>query len=226
MLAPRAGARGDSPPADPICRPVTQPHINRIATAVPQYEVHSAFRRFADMQIADARTRTAFARLADKSHIDRRFSVLEPRAVEYGTTDGFYELERFPSTGARMARFEAEAPALAEAECMRRLLPPDEFTGWFARFLPRLAEGEPATLFRPAAVSDRGDGKIVHLDGLNLSRAWCWRSLAAALPESDGRRRRMEESAEAHLAAALPHVAGDYMGEHWLASFAVLALEA
>lgn len=118
------------------------------------------------------------------------------------------------------------SPTLMEAECMRRLLPPGDFTGWFARFLPRLAEGEPATLFRPVAVSDRSDGKIVHLDGLNLSRAWCWRSLAAAaLPEGDARRRRAEESAEAHLAAALPHVTGDYMGEHWLASFAALALD-
>ena len=98
-------------------RRVTEPHINRIATAVPRNEVHGAFRRFADKQIASARTRTAFARLADKSQIDTRFSVLEADAEDYGTTDGFYRLERFPSTGARMARFEAEAPALAEAAC-------------------------------------------------------------------------------------------------------------
>jgi hypothetical protein len=61
--------------------------------------------------------------------------------------------------------------ALIEAECLRRLLPPDAFLPWFERFLPRLAEGKPATLFQPAAVSDRTDGKIAHLDGLNLSRA-------------------------------------------------------
>ncbi|MEO8716271.1 MAG: DUF2891 domain-containing protein, partial [Acetobacteraceae bacterium] len=67
--------------------------------------------------------------------------------------------------------------ALIEAECMRRALPAGAFASWLDRFLPRLAQGEPATLFRPATVSDRGDGKIVHLDGLNLSRAWCWRSL-------------------------------------------------
>ena len=94
---------------------MTQPHINRIATAVPRHEVHGAFKRFADLQITDERTRSAFARLAQKSQIDRRYSVLEPRTDEYGTTDGFYEWDRFPSTGARMARFEAEAPALAEA---------------------------------------------------------------------------------------------------------------
>jgi hypothetical protein len=109
---------------------------------------------------------------------------------------------------------------------MRRLLPPDAFAPWLNRFLPRLAEGEPATLFRPATVTDRSDGKIVHLDGLNLSRAWCWRSIAAALPPDDERRARAEATAEDHLAAAMPHVAGDYMGEHWLATFAALALEA
>ncbi|GAA0573664.1 DUF2891 domain-containing protein [Craurococcus roseus] len=116
--------------------------------------------------------------------------------------------------------------ALVEAECMRRLLPPERFLPWFGRFLPRLAEGEPAPLFRPAVVADRGDGKIAHLDGLNLSRAWCWRSLAAALPPGDPRRARTEEAARGHLAASLPHIADDYMGEHWLATFAVLALEA
>ncbi len=118
------------------------------------------------------------------------------------------------------------SPALMEAECMRRLVPPAQFAPWFGRFLPRLADGQPTTLFTPATVSDRSDGKIAHLDGLNLSRAWCFRRLAGALPEGDSRRAPMLRAAEAHLAASLPHVAGDYMGEHWLASFAVLALEA
>ncbi|HEY4251747.1 MAG TPA: DUF2891 domain-containing protein [Roseomonas sp.] len=116
--------------------------------------------------------------------------------------------------------------ALIEAECMRRLLPPAEFLPWLDRFLPRIAQHEPATLFRPAMVSDRSDGKIAHLDGLNLSRAWCWRAIAAALPPGDARRGVARDAAAAHLEAGLPHIAGDYMGEHWLASFAVLALEA
>lgn len=115
--------------------------------------------------------------------------------------------------------------ALIEAECMRRLLPAVEFSPWFDRFLPRVAASEPATLFRPATVSDRTDGKIAHLDGLNLSRAWCWRALASALPEGDPRRAVTLAAAENHLAAGLPHLADDYMGEHWLASFATLALD-
>ncbi|HMI55220.1 MAG TPA: DUF2891 domain-containing protein [Gemmatimonadaceae bacterium] len=116
------------------------------------------------------------------------------------------------------------SPTLVEAECMRRVLAADEFSRWLDRFLPRLAVREPATLFEPAIVSDRSDGKIAHLDGLNLSRAWCWRSIAATWPASDARRSIALEAAEAHLAASLPHVAGDYMGEHWLATFALLAL--
>ncbi|VWD39331.1 hypothetical protein BLA18112_06652 [Burkholderia lata] len=118
------------------------------------------------------------------------------------------------------------SPALMEAELMRRVLPAAEFDGWFARFLPDLARGEPATLFEPATVSDRSDGKIAHLDGLNLSRAWCQRALAGALPEGDARRAKLLDAADRHLASALAHVAGDYMGEHWLATFALLALEA
>ncbi len=115
---------------------------------------------------------------------------------------------------------------LIEADCMRRLLPTEQFATWFEHFLPHIAEGHPAILFAPATVSDRSDGKIAHLDGLNISRAWCWQSLATTLPAGDVRRARMEEAAAIHLHAGLPHVAGDYMGEHWLASYAVLALDA
>ncbi|HEX4767300.1 MAG TPA: DUF2891 domain-containing protein [Lichenihabitans sp.] len=117
------------------------------------------------------------------------------------------------------------SPALVGAEAMRRLLPPDEWRTWFDGFLPGLAEGRPETLFRPAVVSDRADGKIAHLDGLNLSRAWCWRSLAEALPAGDPRRASMNAAASDHLAASLPHLADAYTGEHWLATYAVLALD-
>jgi hypothetical protein len=116
------------------------------------------------------------------------------------------------------------SPALVEALAMARVLPAADFERWFAAFLPRLANREPSTLFTPAIVSDRSDGKIAHLDGLNLSRAWCWRELAPLMPAET--RSVAQAAAQAHLTAALPHVAGDYMGEHWLASFALLALQA
>jgi Protein of unknown function (DUF2891) len=114
--------------------------------------------------------------------------------------------------------------ALCEALLMSRVLDCANFASWFGGFLPRAAQGEPATLFTPAHVSDRSDGKIAHLDGLNLSRAWCWRGISAALCEGHPVSRVAEEAATRHLAASLPHLAGDYMGEHWLATFALLAL--
>jgi len=117
------------------------------------------------------------------------------------------------------------SPALMEAELMRRVLGPADFAAWFARFLPRAAQGMPATLFAPARVSDRSDGKIAHLDGLNLSRAWCWRGVARTLGGADpALRQAAATAADDHLAASLPHITGDYMGEHWLASFALLAV--
>jgi hypothetical protein len=116
--------------------------------------------------------------------------------------------------------------ALMEAELMRRILAAADFRDWFARFLPGAAQRRPASLFTPARVSDRSDGRIAHLDGLNLSRAWCWRGLAKA-HEPDGPLAAVAEAAaQAHLDASLAQVSGDYMGEHWLASFALLALEA
>jgi hypothetical protein len=113
------------------------------------------------------------------------------------------------------------SPALIEALCMARTHPA-LFPIWFEQFLPRIVSRDPATLITPAVISDRSDGKIAHLDGLNLSRAWCWLSLAPQLPP--GERAIGESVADDHLAAAMPHLAGDYMGEHWLVSFALLAL--
>lgn len=111
--------------------------------------------------------------------------------------------------------------ALTEALCMVRTHP-QEFAAWFGHFLPGIGQRQPASLFEPAIVSDRSDGKIAHLDGLNLSRAWCWRSIAPFLPAPS--REIAEATAREHMSAAMPHLAGDYMGEHWLASFALLAL--
>jgi hypothetical protein len=117
------------------------------------------------------------------------------------------------------------SPALMEAECMRRVLPPSVFGSWLQQFLPHLDAAQPQTLFIPATVSDRSDGKIAHLDGLNLSRAWCWRHLAGTMADSDPRLRHALDAAARHLEASLAHVAGDYSGEHWLATFALLAID-
>jgi len=116
------------------------------------------------------------------------------------------------------------SPTLMVAELMRQVLPPADYADWLRAFLPRLAETRPAVLFSPAVPSDRTDGKIAHLDGLNLSRAWCWRGIAQSLAAGDPVRPLALAAADRHLQASLPHVAGDYMGEHWLATFALLAL--
>ena len=114
------------------------------------------------------------------------------------------------------------SPSLEEADLMRRVLPPEEFRAWFRAFLPDLAKGEPKSLLEPAKVTDRRDPQLVHLDGLNLSRAWCMRGIASALAADDPSRKVLAKSAARHAEAALGHVAsGDYVGEHWLASFAV-----
>jgi hypothetical protein len=77
----------------------------------------------------------------------------------------------------------------------------------------------------PAVVTDRGDGKLVHLDGLNLSRAWCMRRIAAALPKNDGAREYLLRAARVHTEDALKNIhSGQYAGEHWLASFAAYLL--
>jgi hypothetical protein len=128
------------------------------------------------------------------------------------------------------ARFEPSghdflSPALTEAELMARLMPAGELALWLTGFLPGIEARQPATLFTPAIVSDAREGQIAHLHGLNASRAWCWRRLAESLPSGDSRIGPAARAASTHLAAALPHVTGsDYMVEHWLAAYAVLAM--
>ena len=117
------------------------------------------------------------------------------------------------------------SPALAEADLMRRVLPEDQFASWFHAFLPQLSKGEPKNLLEIAIVSDRSDPQLGHLDGLNLSRAWCMRHVAAALPKDDPARWILEDAGHTHAIDALQHVAtGHYEGEHWLGSFAVYLL--
>ena len=117
------------------------------------------------------------------------------------------------------------SPALVEADLMSRVLSLPEFEKWFGRFLPGLASRN-KSLLEPALVTDRTDPMLVHLDGLNLSRAWCMADIAQALSEKNARRKLLLTSARRHLEATLPQIAsGQYEGEHWLATFAVYALD-
>ena len=119
------------------------------------------------------------------------------------------------------------SPSLMEADLMRRVLIAEEYQTWLKRYLPGIAKGEPKTLFTPATVTDRSDPQLVHLDGLNLTRAWCMNGIASALPKDDPAASRLRASAAINAQAGLRHVAsGDYAGEHWLASFGVYLLTA
>jgi hypothetical protein len=116
------------------------------------------------------------------------------------------------------------SPCLVEAGLMRRVMQGIHYARWLEGFLPGLATVQPANLLTPVSVSDRGDAQGVHLDGLNLSRAWCLRTMAHALAVKDARRPILIDSAGQHLRAGLRHVqSGDFLGEHWLGSFALLA---
>jgi hypothetical protein len=115
------------------------------------------------------------------------------------------------------------SPSLVEAVLMTAVLPAARVEPWLSRFLPGLPAGP---VFTPAVVSDASDGQTAHLHGLNLSRAWCLRRLAAALPSGDPRAAVLTTSAAEHAAAAMSHVSGsDYMVEHWLAAYALLYLD-
>jgi hypothetical protein len=117
------------------------------------------------------------------------------------------------------------SPSLIEADLMRRVLSREKFERWFRHFAPTLFDSSSKNILQPALVSDRSDPKIVHLDGLNLSRAWCMLGIASSLPARDPMKVTLLNSAEKHAADALAHIAsGNYEGEHWLASFAVYML--
>ena len=112
------------------------------------------------------------------------------------------------------------SPCLEEADLMWRILPAAAYEPWLKKFLPSLFK--PTVDLEPGRVKDRSDGRLVHLDGLNFSRAWCLYGIAGHIKTN---RQKILELANIHMAAALPHVAsGEYMGEHWLASFAVYAM--
>jgi hypothetical protein len=117
------------------------------------------------------------------------------------------------------------SPCLAEADLMRRVLEPDRFRAWLGAFLPTLPTRMDTTWLEPAVVTDPTDGKLGHLIGLNLSRAWMLQGIASALPLDDARRAPLLRMAAAHERAGLAGVSPDiYEGSHWLGSFATYLL--
>jgi hypothetical protein len=127
---------------------------------------------------------------------------------------------------ANYGGFEPDAadflsPALVEADLMRRVLPSEEFASWFDTFLPDLDADRWQVLREPVPVEDPDDPYGSHLVGLALSRAWCWRGLAGALPAGHRFTGLAEQAAEEHRGAGWRYVFGrGYAGEHWLGTFA------
>jgi hypothetical protein len=118
------------------------------------------------------------------------------------------------------------SPSLGAADLMRRVLDAGDFAAWLSRALPELdgadGDGGGVRALVPALPADRSDGRLVHLDGLNASRAWMLAAIARALPSGDARRARLVEAAAAHEAAAIDALAAQgYAGAHWLGTFAM-----
>lgn len=146
---------------------------------------------------------------------ERFEALIVQRSKDYYLKDANCPLTWEPSG------FDFISPCLQEAELMSKVLDEVEFTIWLNAFLPQLFE-EGFDLI-PGKVADRTDGKLVHLDGLNFSRAWCLYKLAVAVPDYKD---SFSKIGDIHMKASMDQVAeSDYMGSHWLASFLVYALE-
>ncbi|MCK5740005.1 DUF2891 domain-containing protein, partial [bacterium] len=141
--------------------------------------------------------------------------LVEQRALD------FYREDIGCPIGWEPGGFDFLSPCLEEADIMRRVLPREKYKQWLTQFLPQLSN--PSFTLEPGRVSDRSDGKLVHLDGVNFSRAWCLYGIADVSAEYAHLRR----IADSHIRYSLNSVAdGNYEGGHWLASFAIYALEA
>jgi hypothetical protein len=113
------------------------------------------------------------------------------------------------------------SPCLMEADLMRRVLNGVEFSAWLGAFLPQIPSDGSDDWLEPGIVLDASDGKLVHLDGVNLSRAWALEGIASALPEGDPRIDALLASAALHRETGIAAVSDEhYSGSHWLASFA------
>jgi len=162
---------------------------------------------FALSQILD------YARKLNNAELE---ALIVKRAKDYYLADVKYPTMYEPSGQ------DFFSSCLNEADLMRRVLSPQDFSEWFDKFLPALRNGDGGNLLTPVEVSDTKDGYIVHLAGLNLSRGWCMQGISSALPANDPRRLLLNRSAADHAAMGYKYVfSGNYEGDHWLATFAI-----
>ena len=199
---------GDARHWSQAIRPLEDAAVQRLQTWLPKLtrpvrsgeHSNTAFSVGLLLDYAHATNNTAFEQL------------LRARARDFYAGDAACPLTYEPSGEDFLS------PCLAEADVMRRVLPSAEFAPWLARFLPVIN-------LRPGIVTDPSDGKLAHLDGLNLSRAWMLNAIAAALAADDPRRKILRATAEEHATDGLRAVTGaHYEGGHWLGTFAVYLL--
>jgi hypothetical protein len=169
---------------------------------------------------------TAFAALLALHHAratETRDESLEEAVVTHARRLFLHDVDA--PTAYEPSGWDYLSPTLTEAHLMGEVLSTDQFGIWYEAFLPGTAGVVPPAIADPVAVVDLSDGFGAHLAGLTLSRAWLWRAIARRLPTRDERRSAALDAADRHLAVGLDHVAtGSYAGDHWLVTFALLAV--
>jgi len=168
-----------------------------------------------------AQTAFAFGLLLDWGRVyDKSFEQLtRDRVLEFHRNDRNCPISYEPSGQDFLS------PCLAEADLMRRVLPAAEFSTWLTGFLPGIPKDDSSKWLPIGVVTDKTDGKLAHLDGLNLSRAWMLEGIAGALSTGDTRRASLLATARVHAGSGLAAVTGEhYEGGHWLGSFATYLL--
>lgn len=167
-------------------------------------------------------TAFALAQIRDYAEIvgnQKLIDVIDAKGKEFFLDDKNYPVMYEPSGE------DFFSAGLNEADLMRRVLSHDHFVKWLDEFLPELINGKAGNLLKPVKVTDITDGKLVHLAGLNLNRAWTLRGIASSLKDGDPRKAVLLKSGKEHSAAGIYYVfSGDYAGEHWLGTFAIYVL--
>jgi hypothetical protein len=196
-------------------RPLEEAAAARLATWLPK--LHYPIRIGEHSQTA-----FAFGLIRDWAQVAGNEAM---RALIDAKSREFYLLDRDCPMAYEPSGHDFLSPCIAEADLMRRVLRPAEFSKWLGDFMPGIPLEPGRDWLPPAVVTDRSDPKLAHIDGLNLSRAWMLEGMASGLSDADPRKAVLLEAAARHAEAALPAVTGEhYEGGHWLGTFAVYLL--
>jgi hypothetical protein len=165
-----------------------------------------------------AQTAFAFGLFLDWAKVSGRndfFTLVERRSRDFYLEDRNCPLAYEPGGQDFLS------PCLAEADLMRRIITAAEYSAWLSGFMPEIPVSGGSDWLPLAVVTDPTDGKLAHLDGLNISRAWMLEGIASGLLAQDPRKSALLEAAGAHRQSGLASVTGEhYEGGHWLGSFA------